>query len=114
MHRLLICCVGLTAVASLCAQTSDGSTGESSAIQAQRLIIQNEKKRVDDEFEQASKACWKKFAVNDCLADVRRQKYQNLAPLAQQEIQLNGRQRALKELERQQRLSDKTSSKGSP
>jgi hypothetical protein len=85
-----------------------------SDIQAERALIQIEKKRIIDEFENASKACWRKFAVNDCLANVRRQKYQNLSPLEQQEIQLNARQRELKQLERQQRLSDKTSGKGAP
>jgi hypothetical protein len=41
------------------------------------------------------------------LAKARQIKYQNLAPLNQREIALNTRQRALKEAERQQRLSDK-------
>lgn len=112
--RLLTCCLGLTAVFSVVAQTTIAPSDELAAIQAERTLIQIEKKRIIDEFENASKACWKQFAVNDCLANVRRQKYQNLAPLEQQEIQLNGRQRELKQLERQQRLSDKTSSKGAP
>jgi hypothetical protein len=41
------------------------------------------------------------------LSNVRQQKYQSLRPLDQREIELNTRQRALKEIERRQRLSDK-------
>ena len=53
------------------------------------------------------KSCWQLFAVNDCLSNARQQKYQSLKPLDQREIELNTRQRALKEIERRQRLSDK-------
>jgi len=60
-----------------------------------------------DHFQEASKACWKQFAVNDCLFKAKQQKYQNLSPLDQREIVLNARQRVLKELERQQRMSGK-------
>ena len=81
---------------------------EASLIEAQRLVLADEKKKVLDQFQDASKACWQQFAVNDCLFKARQQKYQSLNPLDQREIDLNIRQRALKELERQQRLSDKS------
>ena len=71
-------------------------------------------KIIFDQFQTASKLCWQKFAVNDCLANARREKYQQLAPLDAREIELNAQQRELKEIERQQRLSDKATGKGSP
>ncbi len=83
-------------------------------IEAQRQLLAQDKKIIFDQFQTASKLCWQKFAVNDCLAKVRREKYQQLAPLDAREIELNARQRELKEFERQQRLSDKTVGKGSP
>jgi hypothetical protein len=83
------------------------SQSESNLIEAQRLVLAEEKKKVFDQFQANSKACWQKFAVNDCLSNVRQQKYQSLRPLDQREIELNTRQRALKEIERRQRLSDK-------
>lgn len=107
-----MCLTGLCAVQAALAQTDASSTVEMAAMNEQRAIIEQEKKQVLDQFQTASKACWKRFAVNDCLANVRRQKYQDLAPLDQREIQLNARQRELKELERQQRLTDKASTKG--
>ena len=80
---------------------------EANLIEAQRMALAVEKKKVFDQFEDNAKACWQKFAVNDCLAKVRQQKYQSLSPLDQREIDLNTRQRALKESERRLRLSDK-------
>jgi len=80
---------------------------EMNAISDQRAAIADEKKLILDHFQEASKACWKQFAVNDCLFKAKQQKYQDLSPLDQREIVLNARQRVLKELERQQRMSDK-------
>ncbi|MEN9996565.1 MAG: hypothetical protein RL462_1341 [Pseudomonadota bacterium] len=108
----LLCLMALCAVFSSCAQTEAAAAQESAAIQVQRSSISQEKKLVLDRFQTDSKSCWQKFAVNDCLANVRRQKYQALAPLDQREIQLNTRERELKEFERQQRLSDKSPNKG--
>ena len=81
---------------------------ETEAITQQRIALAEEKKVILDHFHEASKACWKQFAVNDCLFKAKQQKYQTLSPLDQREIALNARQRVLKELERQQRISDKT------
>ncbi len=80
---------------------------ETEAIAQQRIALAEEKKVILDHFHEASKACWKQFAVNDCLFKAKQQKYQTLSPLDQREIALNARQRVLKELERQQRISDK-------
>ena len=81
---------------------------ETEAIAQQRIALAEEKKVILNHFHEASKACWKQFAVNDCLFKAKQQKYQTLSPLDQREIALNARQRVLKELERQQRISDKT------
>ena len=81
---------------------------ETELIAQQRIALAEEKKVILDHFHDTSKACWKQFAVNDCLFKAKQQKYQALSPLDQREIALNSRQRVLKELERQQRISDKT------
>jgi len=81
---------------------------DTEAIAQQRIALAEEKKVILNHFHEASKACWKQFAVNDCLFKAKQQKYQTLSPLDQREIALNARQRVLKELERQQRISDKT------
>ena len=81
---------------------------EMKAIAEQRLVLAEEKKMILDHFQESSKACWKQFAVNDCLFRAKQHKYQSLSPLDQREIALNARQRVLKESERQQRISGKT------
>ena len=81
---------------------------EMKAIAEQRLALAEEKKVIMDHFQESSKACWKQFAVNDCLFKSKQHKYQALSPLDQREIALNARLRILKESERQQRISGKT------
>ena len=108
----LIGMLALSGSVAVCAQSVNVTAPELGDIQTQRAVIEQEKKQVLDQFQSTSKACWQKFAVNDCLALARRQKYQALAPLDQREIQLNAKERELKELDRLQRLSDKASSKG--
>ena len=81
---------------------------EMKAISEQRLALAEEKKVIMDHFQESSKACWRQFAVNDCLFKAKQQKYQALSPLDQREIALNARQRVLKESERQQRISGKS------
>ncbi len=95
--------------------TSRASSLESMpSMEPQRQVLAQDKKIIFDQFQKASKLCWQKFAVNDCLANARREKYQQLAPLDAREIELNAKQRELKEFERQQRLLDKVTDKGSP
>lgn len=107
--------IALTCAPLLWHTTSRASSLETlTAIEAQRQVLAQDKKIIFDQFQTASKLCWQKFAVNDCLANARREKYQQLAPLDAREIELNTRQRELKEFERQQRLSDKATGKGSP
>jgi len=110
--RHLIGMLALSGGVLVCAQAGNAASPELADIQEQRNAIEQEKKQVLDQFQTTSKACWQKFAVNDCLSLARRQKYQALAPLDQREIQLNAKERALKELDRQQRLTEKASSKG--
>lgn len=81
---------------------------EMKAISEQRLALAEEKKVIMDQFQESSKACWRQFAVNDCLFKAKQQKYQALSPLDQREIALNARQRVLKESERQQRILGKS------
>jgi 4'-phosphopantetheinyl transferase EntD len=81
---------------------------EIEVISQQRIALAEEKKIILDHFQEASKACWKQFAVNDCLFKAKQQKYKAMSPLDQREVALNARQRVLKEAERQQRISGKT------
>ena len=60
------------------------------------------------------KSCWQLFAVNDCLAKAKREKYLSLAPIEKREIELSAKRREIKEADRILRLSDKSSNLQSP
>jgi hypothetical protein len=100
--------LGWTCTIAMAQTENSMQLSETEAIAQQRIALVEEKKVILDHFHEASKGCWKQFAVNDCLFKAKQQKYQALSPLDQREIALNARQRVLKELERQQRISDKT------
>jgi len=82
-------------------------TRELNVLSDELISIETQKKETFSQFQLNSIACWKEFAVNDCLIKVKRLQYQMLAPLDQREIGLNAKRRELKEILRQQRLSDK-------
>ena len=100
--------LGWTCVIAMAQSENSMQLPETELIAQQRIALADEKKIILDHFHDASKACWKQFAVNDCLFKAKQQKYQALSPLDQREMALNARQRVLKESERQQRISDKT------
>jgi colicin import membrane protein len=100
--------LGLASTLAMAQSENSMQAHEMKAIAEQRLALAEEKKVILDHFQESSKACWKQFAVNDCLFKAKQHKYQALSPLDQREIALNARQRVLKESERQQRISGKT------
>jgi hypothetical protein len=100
--------LGWTCTIAMAQTENSMQLSETEAIAQQRIALVEEKKVILDHFHEASKGCWKQFAVNDCLFKAKQQKYQALLPLDQREIALNVRQRVLKEAERQQRISGKT------
>jgi hypothetical protein len=105
---VLFMILGWTCVIAMAQSENSMQLPETELISKQRIALADEKKIILDHFHEASKACWKQFAVNDCLFKAKQQKYQALSPLDQREMVLNARQRVLKESERQQRISDKT------
>jgi colicin import membrane protein len=64
-----------------------------SADDVERARIAAERKQVDAAFQGEEKACYGKFAVNDCLKDARSKRRAALADLRRQEISLNDAQR---------------------
>ena len=99
---------GLASTLVMAQSESSIQLPEMKSISEQRLALAEEKKVIMDQFKESSKACWKQFAVNDCLFKAKQLKYHALSPLDQRENALNARQRVLKESERQQRISGKT------
>ncbi len=81
------------------AQLSEAQEAEERArIQAQREVIAVQK-------QQDEAACYQRFAVEDCLQQVRRKYRQQESRLRKQEVQLNEARRKAREVERQQALA---------
>ena len=62
-------------------------------LQAQRARIASERGAATRHFEEAEKACWQRFAVNDCLQQARVQRRTALDRLRQQELAINDLER---------------------
>lgn len=73
---------------------------DDSADRIERARIAAERKQVDGKFQVEEKACYGKFAVNDCLNDARSRRRAALADLRRQEISLNDAQRKRRAAER--------------
>lgn len=58
-------------------------------LQKQRQRIEREQQAAQRQFETAEKACWQRFAVNDCIAHARHQRRQTESALRQQQLALN-------------------------
>jgi hypothetical protein len=76
--------------------------------QEERLRIQNARKQVQAETEQANAACYQKFAVSDCLRDVRAKNRPVLDALRRQEIILNDLERQAKAMEALKKIEEKS------
>lgn len=66
---------------------------DDAAVAEQRARIAAERGRAEAVFREQEKACYAKFAVNDCLAAAKAQRRQVLADLRRQEVSLNDAQR---------------------
>jgi hypothetical protein len=95
-------------VSALVMSVESAELADVQKISDETAVLRERKNIVLQTYQINAKACWQLFAVNDCLAKVQREKYQNLAPIEQLEIALNAKRRALKEAERLERLSDKS------
>ena len=75
---------------------------------AERARIASERTRIEAEFEQANKACYQKFAVNDCIYDAKARRREQMAELRRQELVLNDADRRRRSSERLEEIERKT------
>lgn len=76
------------------------------AIAQERALLARQREQVQQDHERDARACWQRFAVNDCLAQARQARRQRTEPLRQRELDLNALSRQLREERRQLRLQD--------
>lgn len=72
-----------------------------------RVRIADERKKVQERHAAEEKACYARFAVNDCLDDARARRREVLAELRRQEVALNDRERQSKGAARLRALEEK-------
>jgi small-conductance mechanosensitive channel len=82
-------------------------TGTPQRIAAERQQLQAQRNDVEQAHELRSRECWQRFAVNDCLRDVRRSRRAALGPLRARELELNAQERAWQTFQREERLRQK-------
>jgi hypothetical protein len=87
--------------------------GEPEFIRVQRESIAQDRQVVMRTYEQAAKACWQKFAVNQCLSEARKTRRAALEPLRQNDLILNTQERLWRTEQRDLRLQGKQSEKHS-
>lgn len=87
---LLLLCAGLPAA------LAQGSA----APDEERARIAAERAKADAQFAQDEKACYARFAVNDCQNEARARRRETLADLRRQEVSLNDAQRKRKGADR--------------
>ena len=117
VRSLLVCCLAVlslgVAAQSLSqpgAQLPGPDSDLPARIASERQRIEAERGAAEQAHDALMRDCWQRFAVNDCLREVRRKRYAALDPLRAQELELNAQERAWRTLQREERLRDKQTS----
>jgi colicin import membrane protein len=76
---------------------------------AERARIRQEQEAADKRFKEAEKTCRAKFAVNDCIAEARRERNAVVTELKRQERILNDEERTRKAAQRQKEIDERSS-----
>lgn len=90
------------------AQNADAN-GQPGNIDVQRAAISSERNRLEADFLREDAACYKKFAVNNCLNKVNVRRREAIAVLRQKEIALNDEERRIKGEDQLRKTQDKVS-----
>ena len=83
--------------------------GAPSSMAAERLRIEQERKREENRYAQEEAACYQRFAVTDCLREVRVRRRATFEDLKRQEIVLNDAERKNRAAEQVKRAEEKAS-----
>jgi hypothetical protein len=98
--KRLFACFALAACAA-------HAQGQDPAIDAERKRLQEERAKVEAEYKADEKACYAKFAVNNCLDKAKAKRREAVSDLRRQEISLNDAERKRKAAERERSIEDR-------
>ncbi|HTH80725.1 MAG TPA: hypothetical protein VL593_17260 [Ramlibacter sp.] len=80
---------------------------DDASVAAERARLKDAREKVEAQYVAEEKACYGKFAVNDCLAKARAKRRETLGDLRRQEIALNDAERKRKAAERQRSIEER-------
>lgn len=103
MKRLLAS-LALFACIAHAQQPSDDASAD-----AERKRLRAEREKAEAIFKAEEKACYAKFAVNDCIAKARSRRREAVSDLRRQEVALNDAERKRKAAERQRSIDERNS-----
>lgn len=99
----------LVAFSALARAQAVAPEGENGNIEAERARISAERTKAEAGFLVEDAACYKKFAVNSCLAKVNTRRRAMIADLRRQEILLNDEERRIKGADQIRKTEEKSS-----
>jgi colicin import membrane protein len=94
--------LALIAIVTFAAHAQDDAS-----VAAERARLKDAREKVEARYVADEKACYGKFAVNDCLAKARAKRREALGDLRRQEIALNDAERKRKAAERQRSIEER-------
>lgn len=106
---LVFLSIGLMASALQAQQLQEPATPGADGFQIELDRIQAERARQEAHYAEEEAACYQRFAVNDCLREVRAKRRLVMENLRRQEISVNEMQRKQKAAEQIRRLDEKSS-----
>ena len=104
MKKAVFAVIAASLSLGLAAQTL---SGDPESVRLQREAIAQQRQAIQAEFQQNSKDCWQKFAVNNCIIQARRTRRADLEPIRQAELAVNERERQWRTQQRNERLQNK-------
>ena len=108
----VLCCMLLVTTVQA-ADTPEPSTFlEPQQVDAQRLVISTKRQQLQTGFEAENAACYQRFAVNNCLRDVKARQTTALADLQRQDMFLNDQERKRRGAEELSRIEAKQTAAG--
>lgn len=112
MRPTLILLSCLLAVATAQAQQSASYSPEFDARERARIAVERQQTMERHGREEAD--CYQRFAVNDCLREVRKRRRVSLEELRRQELILNDERRAAAAAAQQRRVDERAAERGAP
>lgn len=107
LRRLGADCIKPALLAVVVAAAAVALPAAAEAPAAERARIAAERSKVEARYQHEERACWGRFAVNDCLAESRAKRRSALADLRRQEISLNDAERKQRAAERLRSLEQR-------